>query len=420
VCSASSRSRRTRPKPDIRSHAGIRNWLAAAALAAVGLACGCTKFDNPIVAESGPALDAGLIGLWSCTDEGRGSMSLDIARDGDAGRVIIVSTGKGEEPQTDQGRLITARLERNTYASVRGGEDGKDGWTLLRYELRDPGRLTIYLDNGKFWTDAVRDRIVSGNIGMTEAKDGNLSVSATTVTASSDEMRKVVLGYGGVIFDDNPVPCEFVRSTAMTRSFAALICLPLAACVQSPVPLESGARVTDPVLAGTWKSDLQGDPLVATFRQDKDGKLVADVQGYFEPGPRASTQHYEIVLARFGEQRYMSIRDPKISPDYSLARYVVVSKDRFCVFATFSDALANDVEQTVVAGQIKSDRHASSVVLSADAGQLREYFSKHGASAFQEHDEAALVFQRVSSATLPPPKEPPDDPDSIVATRCRP
>jgi hypothetical protein len=57
------------PKPDIRSHAGIRNWLAAAALAAVGLACGCTKFDNPIVAESGPALDAGLIGLWSCTDE---------------------------------------------------------------------------------------------------------------------------------------------------------------------------------------------------------------------------------------------------------------------------------------------------------------------------------------------------------------
>jgi hypothetical protein len=206
----------------------------------------------------------------------------------------------------------------------------------------------------------------------------------------------------------------------MFRNLAPLACLALAGCVDSPVPLDSGGPVDDPALAGTWKSDLLGDPMVATLRPEKNGRMIADVLAYSEPGPKAATRHYEIVLARFGDQRYMSIREKDGSPNYSLARYVMVNEDRFCVFGSFSDALAHDLEQKKLAGQVKSDRHMSTVALTASADQLRDYFSKRGARAFNEQDEAALVFQRVASAELPPPKETADDPDSFVPTRCRP
>jgi hypothetical protein len=73
-----------------------------------------------------------------------------------------------------------------TFASVGGGEAGKENWNLVRYELRGADRLSIYLDNRRFWTDAVRNKLVSG------------------------EQRKVVLAYGSVIFEDNAA-CEFTR-----------------------------------------------------------------------------------------------------------------------------------------------------------------------------------------------------------------
>jgi hypothetical protein len=205
----------------------------------------------------------------------------------------------------------------------------------------------------------------------------------------------------------------------MARILASLASLLLTACVQSPIPLESGERVTDAALTGTWKAELHGDPMVATFRQEKDGNLTAEVLAWGEPGPTASTQHYEIVLAKFGTQRYMSIREKGVAPDYSLARYVVVDRDRFCVFATFSDQLSADVERKVLPGRVLQDRHMTAVELAASAGQLRDYFSRQGKRAFNEQDEVALVFQRATSAELPPPPEPPEDPDSIVPTRCR-
>ena len=160
------------------------------------------------MAESGPALDEALIGRWACTDEERGSIVLDLVRDGDTGHVTVTSTEKDREPEIEQGRLITARLERLTYASVGKEEDGKSNWTLVRYELRGRNRMTIYMDNSRFWTDAVRNKIVSGRI---EESKGIVLTSKTVVTASSDELRKVVLGSGSVIFDDTPV-CEFTRS----------------------------------------------------------------------------------------------------------------------------------------------------------------------------------------------------------------
>jgi len=206
----------------------------------------------------------------------------------------------------------------------------------------------------------------------------------------------------------------------MDRILAALACMALVGCVESPVPLESGAKVSDPALIGLWKTDLHGDPMIATIRQEKDGRMVADVQGYFEPGPKAATEQYEFVLAHFGEQRYMSIRYVKESPKYRLARYVLVNKDRFCVYGGYSDALLADLEQKILPGAVIPDRHISNVGLTASSEQLRDYFSKHGAKAFHTEDEAAMVFQRVTSDVLPPPKGPPDDPDAVKATPCRP
>lgn len=191
---------------DIRNRGSKRpGAFAAAVLAAATLACtACTKFENPVIAETGPELDPALIGHWSCSEE-RGSVSIDIRLDGDAGHLSLVSVEKGKDPENEEARLVTARLERMTFASVGSGEAGKEEWNLVRYELRGPGKLTIYLDNGRFWTNAVRDKLVSG-----EFRKSSSGATSTVVTASSEEMRKVVLGYGSVIFEDTAA-CEFTR-----------------------------------------------------------------------------------------------------------------------------------------------------------------------------------------------------------------
>ena len=185
----------------------------------------------------------------------------------------------------------------------------------------------------------------------------------------------------------------------MIRIFAALALLPLAGCVESPVPLESGDKISDPTLIGLWKTDADGDPMIATVRQEPNGELVADVQAYWEPGPKAATKHFQIVLAQFGEHRYISIRDASVTPNYSIARYVFEGRDRFCLHTVPSDALVKDLEGSVVPGKIQPDRHMSTVELSASSEQLRAYFSQHGARAF--HDQPLMAFERVSAAVLP-------------------
>jgi hypothetical protein len=152
----------------------------------------------------------------------------------------------------------------------------------------------------------------------------------------------------------------------MYRIFLSLALLALAGCVESPVPLESGGTVSDPALIGTWKSDLDGDPMVATIRQEANGALVADVQAYWEPGPKAATKHYQIVLAKF------------------------------------DGALVKDLELKKLPGELKPDRHLSTVELNASSEQLRDYFASHGANAF--HEQPLMAFERVSSAVLPPPR----------------
>ncbi len=188
----------------------------------------------------------------------------------------------------------------------------------------------------------------------------------------------------------------------MHRIFLSLASLALAGCVESPVPLESGGTVSDPALIGIWKSDLDGDPMVATIRQEANGVLVADVQAYWEPGPKAATKHYQIVLAKFDGQRYMSIKDPQLTPNYAIARYMFKGEDRFCLHAAFSEALVKDLELKKLPGELKPDRHLSTVELNASSEQLRDYFASHGANAF--HEQPLMAFERVSSAVLPPPR----------------
>jgi hypothetical protein len=207
----------------------------------------------------------------------------------------------------------------------------------------------------------------------------------------------------------------------MLRILAAIGCLVLAGCVESPVPLESGGKVSDSRLIGVWNSDFLGDPMVATIRQDGSG-LVLDVLAYSEPGPKAATTRYQIVLAQFGERRYMSIREPKLSPNWAIAGYVFEGKDRWCLHPVPSEALAADLEKKTLPGAVKPDRHMPTVELSATPGQLRKYFAEHGATAF--HENPLMVFEKTSSAVLPPPRTQ-EDRDRAVpgleeVTPCRP
>ena len=207
----------------------------------------------------------------------------------------------------------------------------------------------------------------------------------------------------------------------MIRILSALGCLVLAGCVESPVPLESGGAVSDPRLIGVWKTDLMGDPMVATFRQEGSG-LVAEVQAYSEPGPKAATTRYEIVLSKFGDRRYMSIREPKLAPTWAVAGYVFQGKDRWCLHPAPSEALARDLEKKKLPGAIKPDRHMPHVGLSATSEQLRKYFTDHGATAF--HENPLLAFEKTASAVLPPPQTQEDRdreaPGPDGPTPCRP
>jgi hypothetical protein len=171
--------------------------MRCALLLAVLLCTGCTSFQNPIIGETGPALDSALAGRWmAITNEG--TVELEVSAAGGEGVAIITSTKTGETPEREELRLITAKLGRLTYGSVKAIDKPESSWTLFVYEVV-ANRLLIRSDNNRFWNDAVRDHLVSGTI---EKKDWTQTV---TVTASEQEMRAVILGYGPVIFNDEPL-----------------------------------------------------------------------------------------------------------------------------------------------------------------------------------------------------------------------
>jgi hypothetical protein len=178
-----------------------RNLLYLALLAPTA----CARFENPIVAEDGPRFDEALAGHWFAEGE-EGKFEMVIEREGAQGRIVTTETKAGKDPESDQLRLITARLGQQNFASVAGLKQDSN-WMLFRYELVPPGRLIVYQDNDGFWDDAVRNGLVPGD----SAADGK--VRNSTVTASSEELRAFVQGYGSVIFKDQPA-VEFTRFRA--------------------------------------------------------------------------------------------------------------------------------------------------------------------------------------------------------------
>jgi hypothetical protein len=179
--------------------------FAPPTLALLALLCGgCTAFRNPLVAETGPAFDSRLVGHWiASTDEG--TVELDVRAEGAEGVVIARSTKAGEPPEVEELRLITAKLGRAMYASVKRRTEPDRSWTLLAYEVA-ANRLRIRDDNQRFWNDAVRDHQVSGTL-----EKGDWSQTAT-VTASEQELRVVVSRNARAAFEAKPV-LEFRRAT---------------------------------------------------------------------------------------------------------------------------------------------------------------------------------------------------------------
>lgn len=177
-----------------------------ALLAALVLTCSaCARFENPVVAEEGPRFDDRLAGRWQMEND-EGKFDMEIRRDGDEGYIVATGTKEGEEPETDEMRLVTARLERQTFASIADLEEGAN-WILFRYELPSPDLLVLYLDNEHAWDDAVKNRLLPGKA------DESGRERSSTVTASSEQLRDFVLGYGSVIFNDQPT-AEFRRAPA--------------------------------------------------------------------------------------------------------------------------------------------------------------------------------------------------------------
>ena len=177
--------------------------IKSAVLAVLFLVCAaCARFENPIATADGPRFDDALAGHWVAESED-GTFEMNITRNGSEGRILTTETEAGEAPETDELRLVTARLEQQTFASVSGYESGSN-WTLFRYELVAPDRLVIYLDDGKFWDEAVRNKLVPGKT------DEAGKERSSTVTASSEQLSAFVLGYGSVIFKDQ-AGAEFRR-----------------------------------------------------------------------------------------------------------------------------------------------------------------------------------------------------------------
>jgi hypothetical protein len=170
------------------------------------LCAACTRFENPILGEKGPAFDEALVGHWSAEkDDSR--FEVVITRNGDEGKVEYKSTEPGKEPETGATRLITARIERHDFGSVVDADDKAKSWRFFRYELSAPNKLTIYLPDEDFWTGAVKNKQVTGTIdGHQESVPAEgVKLLSTVVTASSEELRTLVQGYGPVIFKDEPV-----------------------------------------------------------------------------------------------------------------------------------------------------------------------------------------------------------------------
>ena len=176
----------------------IRRGTFALLLGVLALLTGCARFTNPAVNESGPALDAGLVGQWELRSKD-GTVEVDIRRNGADGLITIRSDESGTT-KTERARLVTARIGQINLVSAQTLEGADRGsWSIFRYDL-DGDRLVVTPGDDAYWQKTVEDGRLDGRV---EKKQLAMFI---TITASEAQLRTVLLGYGNVIFATDPTP----------------------------------------------------------------------------------------------------------------------------------------------------------------------------------------------------------------------
>ena len=169
-------------------------------LTLLALSCSaCSRlFENPIVADGGPTLDPALVGHWEAENDEVSGWNSTIRREGEAGIAICESLDRDRKSETAEMNIITARLEQRSLRQPAAAREqrGRASWELYATSSYPPDRVLVRYADIEFWKRAVRDKIVTGSIERTNYGE------SVTVTASSEEMRAVVLGYGAVLFKD--------------------------------------------------------------------------------------------------------------------------------------------------------------------------------------------------------------------------
>ena len=176
-----------------------------ALLTASALLGGCAQFQNPAVAESGPAFDTALAGHWVLNSK-EGEIHVEIRSRGAGGVVIARELAKTGESKVEEAQLLTARLGQINLMSLRSESENDAHWSIFRYDF-DRGRLVVTQGSDEYWKKAVEDGRLEGRV-----EKGRLSTTIT-VTASEAQLRSVILDYGSVIFVPDPTP-EFVFERA--------------------------------------------------------------------------------------------------------------------------------------------------------------------------------------------------------------
>ena len=176
----------------------LRRGAFVLLIGVLALLTGCARFTNPAVDEGGPALDAGLLGQWKLQTKD-GTVEVDIRRNGADGLVTMRSHESGD-PKTEQARLVTARLGQINLVSAQTLEGADRGsWSIFRYNL-DGDRLVITPGDDAYWKRAVEEGRIEGKVEKRQL------APLITITASEAQLRALLLGYGNVIFVEDPTP----------------------------------------------------------------------------------------------------------------------------------------------------------------------------------------------------------------------
>ena len=113
------------------------------------LCAACARFENPIVAEDGPALDEALIGHW-LFENPDGTFEMEISRHGKEGHVAHHRHRGGQGAR--DGKVPPGHRETGAPGIRRASLAERmrpNRWLLFRYELNTPDRADHYQDDDR-------------------------------------------------------------------------------------------------------------------------------------------------------------------------------------------------------------------------------------------------------------------------------